>query len=355
MPKFSSKRTRKAGLPPGTLVHTGEQTGEALRIAVVQYTADHFTEKDIASLEDLVSYKESATACWISVYGLSQVTALERIGQIFGMHPLVLEDIVNTDQRPKMEDYGDYLYIVLRILSFNEKRQEIAGEQISIILGEGYIISFHETAAGDSFAPLRERLRNGKGKSRKMGVDYVAYALMDAVVDNYFVLLERLGEHVDLIEEDLVINPQTRTMRAIHKLKREMIFLRRSVWPVREVISGLQRVDSKLVHASTLIYLRDVYDHTIHAIDTIETLRDMLSGMVDIYLSSITNRLNEVMKVLTIITTLFIPPSLIAGVYGMNFHNMPELGWQWGYPLALLMMAGLGIAMYVFFRYRKWL
>lgn len=355
MPKFSRKRTRKAGLPPGTLVHTGEQTGEALRIALMQYTADHFMEKDVTTVEDLIAYKESATACWISVYGLSQVTALEQIGQIFGMHPLVLEDIVNTDQRPKMEDYGDYLYIVLKMLSFNEKRQEIAGEQISIILGADYIISFHETAAGDSFAPLRERLRNGKGKSRKMGVDYIAYALVDAVVDNYFVLLERLGEHVDLIEEDLVINPQTHTMRAIHKLKREMIFLRRSVWPVREVISGLQRLDSKLVQASTLIYLRDVYDHTIHAIDTVETLRDMLSGMVDIYLSSITNRLNEVMKVLTIITTLFIPPGLIAGVYGMNFHNMPELSWRWGYPLALVMMVGLGVAMYVFFRYRKWL
>lgn len=355
MPKFSKKRSRKAGLPPGTLVHTGEQTGEKLRITAMQYAEDHFMEQDVTAVEDLVAYKESATPCWISVHGLSQVAALEKLGQVFGMHPLVLEDIVNTDQRPKMEDYGDYLYIVLKMLSFNEKRQEIAGEQISVILGERYIISFHETVAGDNFAPLRERLRNGKGKSRKMGVDYIAYALADAVVDNYFVLLERLGEQVDLIEEDLVINPQTQTMRTIHKLKREMIFLRRSVWPVREVISGLQRVESKLVQASTLIYLRDVYDHTIHAIDTIETLRDMLSGMVDIYLSSITNRLNEVMKVLTIITTLFIPPGLIAGVYGMNFHNMPELGWRWGYPLALVMMVGLGVAMYLFFRHRKWL
>lgn len=355
MPKFSRKRSRKAGLPPGTLIHTGEQTGEAPRITLVQYAADQFVEKEVTAVEDLVAYKESPLPCWISVQGLSQVSMLEKLGQVFGMHPLVLEDIVNTDQRPKMEDYGDYLYIVLKMLSFSEKRQEIVGEQISVVLGEGYIISFHETVAGDSFAPLRERLRNGKGKSRKMGVDYIAYALADAVVDNYFVLLERLGERVDEIEEDLVINPQTETMRAIHKLKREMIFLRRSVWPVREVISGLQRVDSKLVQATTLIYLRDVYDHTIHAIDTIETLRDMLSGMVDIYLSSITNRLNEVMKVLTIITTLFIPPGLIAGVYGMNFHNMPELGWRWGYPLALAMMVGLGVAMYLFFRHRKWL
>lgn len=353
MPRFSNKRSRKAGLPPGTLVHTGEQTGDTLRIAMMQYTADHFMEKDITSVEDLAAYKETSTPCWISVHGLSQVAVLERLGQVFGLHPLVLEDIVNTDQRPKMEDYGDYLYIVLKLLSFNEKRQEIAGEQVSVILGEGYIISFHETAA-DSFAPLRERLRNGKGKSRKMGVDYIAYALADAVVDNYFVLLERIGERVDLIEEDLVINPQTQTMRAIHKLKREMIFLRRSVWPVREVISGLQRVESKLVQASTLIYLRDVYDHTIHAIDTIETLRDMLSGMVDIYLSSITNRMNEVIKVLTIITTLFIPPSLIAGIYGMNFHDMPELGWRWGYPLALATMVCMGVAMYLYFRHRKW-
>lgn len=354
MPRFSNKRSKKAGLPPGTLVHTGEQTDAALHIAVMQYTTDHLVEKDIATVEELVAYKESGNPCWISVHGLNQVALLEKLGQVFGLHPLVLEDIVNTDQRPKTEDYGEYLYIVLKMLSFNEKRQEITGEQISVILGEGYIISFHETAA-DSFAPLRERLRNGKGKSRKMGVDYLAYALADAVVDNYFVLLERLGERVDSIEEDLVLNPQAQTMRAIHKLKREMIFLRRSVWPVREVISGLQRVDSKLVQASTLIYLRDVYDHTIHAMDTIETLRDMLSGMVDIYLSSITNRMNEVMKVLTIITTLFIPPGLIAGIYGMNFHAMPELAWRWGYPLALLTMVGMGVAMYLYFRRRKWL
>ena len=205
MPKFSHKRSRKAGLPPGTLVHTGEQVSEKLRITVMQYAADQFMEKDVTAVEDLLTYKQNATPCWISVHGLSQLAALEQLGQVFGMHPLVLEDIVNTDQRPKMEDYGDYLYIVLKMLSFNEKRQEIAGEQISVILGEGYIISFHETIAGDNFAPLRERLRNGKGKSRKMGVDYIAYALADAVVDNYFVLLERLGEQVDLIEEDLVI------------------------------------------------------------------------------------------------------------------------------------------------------
>jgi magnesium transporter len=355
MPKFSKKRSKKAGLPPGTLVHTGDATGAQARVAMLEYDADQVTEREITRVGDCLPDRQGETNRWISVYGLGQLETLEALGQVFGLHPLVLEDIANTDQRPKMEDYGEYLYIVLKVLTYDERRREIAGEQVSLILGERVILSFQESAGNDYFDHVRERLRAAKGKIRKQGVDYIAYALMDAVVDNYFVLLEKLGEHVDIIEDELVLNPQTQTIRSIHKLKREMIFLRRSVWPVREVVSSMERAGSSLVRESTLIYLRDVYDHTMHAIDTIETLRDMLSGMVDIYLSSITNRLNEVMKVLTVITTLFIPPGLIAGIYGMNFHAMPELDWPWGYPLALAMMVVLGGAMYWFFRRRKWL
>ena len=355
MPKFSQKRSKKAGLPPGTLVHTGDVASGQTRIAVLEYDNEQATEREIARAGDCQLDRQSGTSRWISVYGLGQLDVLEELGQAFGLHPLVLEDIVNTDQRPKMEDYGEYLYIVLKVLAYDEGRREIVSEQVSLILGERVIISFQESAGSHCFDQVRERLRNAKGKIRSMGVDYIAYALMDAVVDNYFVLLEQLGEYVDLIEDDLILNPQTQTIGSIHKLKREMIFLRRSVWPVREVVSGMERAGSSLIREPTLIYLRDVYDHTIHAIDTIETLRDMLSGMVDIYLSSITNRLNEVMKVLTVITTLFIPPSLIAGIYGMNFHVMPELDWRWGYPLALAMMGALGGAMYWFFRRRHWL
>ena len=354
MTKFSKKRSKKAGLPPGTLIHTGERTGEPTRMIVYEYDVEHFTEKDITAAEDLQAYKTGTRPRWINVYGLSQVDVLEKLGHAFGVHPLVLEDIVNTDQRPKMEDYGDYLYIVLMVLSYDEKRHEIVSQQVSLILGDTYLISFQESAAHDHLAPVRERLRLSKGRIRSLGVDHLAYALVDAVVDNYFVMLEKLGERVDQIEDDVMGHPQSRTLRDIHKLKREMIFVRRSVWPVREVITGLERLESSLIKESTLIYLRDLYDHTVHAIETIETLRDMLAGMVEIYLSSMTHRLNEVIKVLTVITTLFMPPTLIAGIYGMNFRHMPELDWRWGYPGALAIMVVTGAAMYWYLRRRKW-
>jgi magnesium transporter len=355
MARFTKKRTKKAGLPPGTLVHTGEVSKERGRIVVFDYGVDHVTEKELATAEECRAYRQGATASWINVYGLGQVELLEQLGQIFELHPLVLEDILNTDQRPKMEDYGDYIYIVLKTLAYSEARKEVVSEQVSVILGDRYLISFHESAQGDFFGPVRDRLRNAKGRIRKVGVDYLAYALADTVVDHFFVMLEQLGGYVDSLEEELVLNPQPKTMRDIHKLKRDMIYIRKSVWPVREVVTGLERAESPLIQASTLVYLRDVYDHTIHAIDTVETLRDMLSGMVDIYLSSITNKLNEVMKVLTVITTVFIPPGLVAGIYGMNFHRMPELEWEWGYGFALVLMAALSGAMYLWFRRRRWL
>ena len=255
-------------------------------------------------------------------------------GSATDFHPLVLEDILNTDQRPKMEEYGDYLYIVLKMLHDKGKGNQIEAEQVSLVLGPNFVFSFQESG-GDVFDQIRERLRTGKGRLRKMGADYLAYTLVDAIVDYYFVILEKLGERIELLEEELVAHPRTETLKEIHTLKREMIFLRKAVWPLREVISGLQRGESPLVQKTTGIYLRDVYDHTIQVIDTIETFRDMLSGVLDIYLSSVSNRLNPVMKVLTIIATVFMPLTFLAGVYGMNFKYMPELEWRWGYPVAL--------------------
>jgi magnesium transporter len=253
-----------------------------------------------------------------------------------------------------MEDFEDYLFIVFKMLSYYEKESEIRSEHVSLFLGSNFVLTFQEKE-GDVFASIRERIRDGRGRIRKMGSDYLAYALIDTVVDNYFSILEKIGEKVEDVEGELVTNPTTETIQSIHNLKREMIYLRKSVWPLREVVSRLERGDSELINETTVIYLRDVYDHTIQVIDAVETLRDILSGMLDLYLSSISNRMNEVMKVLTIIATIFIPLTLIAGVYGMNFRYMPELDWRWGYPTILLTMTVIGIIMLIYFKRKKWL
>jgi magnesium transporter len=265
-----------------------------------------------------------------------------------------LEDILNTEQRPKMEEFGDYLYFVLKMLYPGENNDEIEAEQISIILGSNFVISFQEHE-GDVFNAVRERIRKNKGRVRKSGADYLAYALMDSIVDNYFLILEQIGERIEATEQQLTENPTPETLHAIRDLKREMIFLRKSVWPLREVISNLERCESPLIHESLGAYLRDVYDHTIQIIDTVESLRDMISGLLDVYLSSISNRMNEVMKVLTIFASIFIPLTFVAGVYGMNFKFMPELEWGWGYFAVLCVMALTAGTLLVYFRRKKWL
>src|SRR3972149_3958985 len=354
MPKFFRKRSKKAGLPPGTLIHLGEKKIEKARITIIDYDETHFQEKEAKTVEECFPFKDVPTVTWINVDGLHETDVIEKLGKCFEVHSLILEDILNTDQRPKMEDFGHYVYIVLRMISFDEKQTEVRSEQISIIISSNFVISFQETV-GDVFDSIRDRIRNGKGRIRKMGPDYLAYALIDAIVDHYFTVLERLGEKIEVLEDKLVSDPKTKTLHEIHELKREMIFLRKSVWPLREVISGLQRSESELIKESTEIYFRDVYDHTIQVIDTIETYRDMLSGMVDIYLSSLSNRMNEVMKVLTIIATIFIPLTFIAGIYGMNFEYMPELGLRWGYPALWIVMLSIAFMMLVFFRRKRWL
>jgi magnesium transporter len=354
MPKLIKKRSRKAGLPPGALIHIGEKKTEELKITVIDYEETHFEEREVKRVEECLVFKDKPTVTWMNVDGLHQVEILEKLGECYGLHPLVLEDILNTDQRPKMEDYGEYIYIVLKALDYNDKSNEIETEQISLILGSNFVFSFQERE-GDTFDPIRERLRNSKGRIRKMGADYLAYTLLDSIVDNYFIILERLGEKIEFLEEKLVTQPTPETLQIIHHLKRDMIFLRKAVWPLREVISSLERGESSLIKESTRIYLRDVYDHTIQTIDTIETYRDMVSGMLDIYLSSVSNRLNSVMKVLTIIATIFMPLTFLAGVYGMNFKFMPELEWRWGYAFIWLVMVGIGVFMLLYFRKKRWL
>ncbi|MGB2769274.1 MAG: magnesium/cobalt transporter CorA [Candidatus Zixiibacteriota bacterium] len=355
MPRFIKRVSKTIGLSPGALVHVGKKKIEKVRIRLIDYDEAQLQEKEPKTIEECFPFKDLPTVTWVNIDGLHDVKVMEKVGKHFGLHSLVLEDILNTEQRPKVEDFDDHIFVVLKMLYYDETDGEIRAEQISIILGSNFVLSFQERV-GDIFNPLRERIRSAKGRVRKMGPDYLAYNLLDAVVDNYFTVLEKLGEQIEGMEEELVTNPTPETLQKIHNLKREMIFLRKSVWPLREVVSRLERGESKLIHESTGIYLRDVYDHTIQVIDTIETYRDMLSGMLDIYLSSISNRMNQVMKVLTIIATIFIPLTFVAGIYGMNFEYMPELKWHWFYPKAFwLVMLGVAAVMLVYFRRKRWL
>ena len=355
MSKLKNKRSKKSGLPPGTLVHIGEKKRDKVRITILDYNETQLEEKEVKTIEECFPFKDKTTTTWINIEGLHEIDIIEKIGNHFNLHPLLLEDIVNTEKRPKMEDYGEHIFIVLKMLSHDDKANQIKSEQVSIVLGSNYIISFQEGIEGDVFEPVRKRIRNGKGRIRRMGADYLAYSLMDAIVDHYFLILEKLGERIEDIEDELVTNPSQETLRTIHHLKREMISLRKSVWPLREVLGCLERGETSLIQEPTRVYLRDVYDHTIQIIDTVETYRDTLSGILDIYLSSISNRMNEIMKVLTIIATIFIPLTFIVGIYGMNFEHMPELKWRVGYFIVWGIMAIVALGMLFYFRKKRWL
>ena len=347
------KRSIKAGLAPGTLVHIGEKKTGAVKITVFEYDETHCQERQVANPEDIKIAADPAVT-WIDVSGIHQLEVIERFGKQFNLHPLLLEDIVNTDQRPKLDDYDSYWYVVLKMLYAADRSEDFQVEQVSLVLGPNFLLMFQENGR-DVFQPIRERLRTGKGRIRQSGADYLLYSLVDAVVDQYFVVLEAVGERLEFLQDAVVDNPRPATLHEIHALKRELLFLRRAVWPVREVISALERLDSPALRDSTKVFFRDVYDHVIQIIDTIETLREMASGMLDIYLSSTSSRLNAVIKVLTIITTIFMPLTFIVGIYGMNFEYMPELHWRWGYPLVLLGIVAIAIGMLVYFKRKKWL
>jgi magnesium transporter len=359
MERYVKKRSRKSGLPPGTLVHIGAKREEKAQITFMNYDESRLVEKEVQNVEDCFLVRDLPAVSWINIDGVHQMELIEKLGAHFNLHPLVLEDIANTGQRPKLEDYGDYLFIVLKMLHHGRKSDLLDAEQLCMVVGPRYVITFQEKP-GDVFDPVRERIRTGKGRSRRMGADYLAYALIDAIVDDYFAILEHYGERIEAVEENLVNHPAPDSLRAIHRLKSEMIFLRRSVWPLREVINVLERGESPLIQQPTTVYLRDVYDHTVHVIDTVETFRDLISGMLETYLSSMSNRMNEVMKVLTIIATIFMPLTFIAGIYGMNFSpdvspfNMPELHWQYGYPAVIAAMGLVALGMIWYFKKKKW-
>jgi magnesium transporter len=346
------KRSRKTGLSPGSLIHIGSKYSEKSKITLICYNETFFEEKEINSIKDFRIDKDKKQITWINIDGLQDIKIFEDIGEVFGLHPLVLEDILNTDQRPKEEDYGDYIYMVLK--NFHEDGGNLLPEQVSIILGKDFVLSFEEKE-NSIFKSIKEKLSQNKGKIRKEGADYLAHAIIDNIVDNYFIVLENLEEKMEDLEVDLVKKPNPVTLQNIHLLKKELIILRKSLWPLREAISSLERSDSLLINKNTGVYFKDIYDHTIAIIDTVETFRDMLSGMLDIYLSTVSNRLNEVMKVLTIIATIFMPLTFIAGVYGMNFKYMPELEMRWGYFGVLGIMLIVAMVMLIYFRRKKWL
>jgi len=353
IPRLIKRKSKKAGLPPGTAVHVGDRKVDKVAITVMDYDAERVEERPLAGPADLPPRRDTPAVTWINVDGLHETSQIEQIAQQFDLHPLVVEDVVDTTQRPKIEDHTDYLFIVLRMLSGADDG-EVVSEQVSLVLGADFVISFQERP-GDVFDPVRARIRSGKGRVRQMDAGYLAYSLLDAAVDNYFAVLERLGDRVESLQDELLADPTPRTLSEIHRLRQEMILVRRSVWPLREVVSALERADSPLVPAPVRTYLRDVYDHTIQVIETAETLRDMLASMLDTYLSSVSNKMNEVMKVLTIIATIFIPLTFLAGVYGMNFKYMPELEWPWGYPFVVAVMAGLALVMLAYFKRKRWL
>jgi magnesium transporter len=354
MPRFIKKYSKKAGLSPGSLVHIGDKKVETVKIALINYDQEQLLEKDLSTIEESFPYRDTAPVTWINVDGLHELDVVEKMGAHFGIHPLVLEDIVHTGQRPKAESFEDYIYVVLKMLDIDAAAGHITAEQVSLVLGPHFLISFQEKE-GDVFDNIRQRIRKARGRIRKSGCDYLAYALMDAVVDRYFEILEKLGEKVEQIEEQLLEDPTPRIFEDIHRLKREMIFFRKQIWPLREVLNSLIKDPSDFVQETTHIFFRDVYDHTIQVIDTLESLRDVLSGLSDLYLSTVSNRMNEVMKVLTIIATIFIPLTFIAGIYGMNFEYMPELKWHWSYPALLAVLVVIFVSMVIWFKRKKWL
>jgi magnesium transporter len=352
--RMMKKRGKKAGLPPGSLVYVGEHRPSHPRMTVFDYDEGRCLEKTLTQVEECLEYRDTASPTWINIDHIQQIDMLEKLGKHFGLHPLVLEDILNTDQRPKLEDHGHYLYTVVKMLDYEKDKGELAIEQLSLVLGRNFVISFQDQP-GDVLDPLRERIRNGRGRIRKMGADYLFYALLDTVVDQYFVVLEKLGDRVELIEEIVATNPRPPTLPEIHKLKREIILLRKAVWPLREMIVSLQHDESGLLHESTSVYLRDLLDHVMQIGDGIDAYRDMLASSLEVYLSTISNRTNGVMKVLALFSAIFMPLTFITGIFGMNFKNFPELDWKYGFQGTVVIMVVLGAGMLWFFKRRKWL
>jgi magnesium transporter len=344
---------KQVGSAPGTLVYTGPEREAPVKLSLLEYDSESF-EEGILEHPDFQEISRRTRTTWVNVDGLNEVALIQEMGEAFGLHPLTLEDLVHIGQRPKLEEYDGYLFVVLRMLTLDAEGTRVYTEQVGVILGDGWVLSFQQHA-GDVWNPVRERLRKASGRIRKRGADYLAYALIDAVVDHYFQILETMAETVEELEVAVLEDPKPDVMHRIHSLRQEMLVVRRAVWPLRELTNSLARTETGLIHDDTQVFLRDVYDHTVQVIDTTETLREVVSGLMDLYMSSVSNRMNEIMKVLTIMASIFIPLTFLAGIYGMNFQVMPELGLPWAYPALLAVMLAIGVALFLFFKKRGWL
>jgi magnesium transporter len=353
MSRHRHSLVKQAFRPPGSLPVISEPSGRTVPITVLDYDATHFQEKIVGNISECFPFRDTKTVTWINVDGLGNPKLIEDLAKCFTIHPLIIEDIFNIGQRPKMEDLEQYIYLNLKMLTYPDATKLIKIEHISMVFGQNFLISFQEDV-GDIFDPVRERIRKD-GRIRKFGPDYLAYALIDVIVDNYFVVMEKLEEEIENLEEELVASPTPDALQKINRLKKDMIFVRKSVWPLRELINNLEQSESALIQEPTGIYLRDVYDHTIQVIDTLETFRDMVSGMIDIYLSGLSYKMNEIMKVLTLIATIFIPLTFVVGLYGMNFENMPEIEWEFGYFAVLIVMVVMVLGMLTYYRKKKWI
>ncbi|MBY9005647.1 MAG: magnesium/cobalt transporter CorA [Candidatus Lokiarchaeota archaeon] len=348
------KKSKKVGLPPGSLVTNAEKKTEHTKIKIIDYDKESFNIENVLKIEKSIMNIGKGKIRWIIIDGITQVDIIKDVGNQFNLHSLVLEDILNTNQTPKFEDYGDYIFIVLKKLLWDKNKNKFETEQISIILGENYVIVIREQES-TIFDPIIDRIIIPKGRVRLMGADYLAYTLIDIIIDNYFIVQEIVGESIEEIEDSLIEDPQSETLHSIYKLKRSTLELRKSIWPVREIINKLQREESQLISDNMHIYFRDIYDHIFRINDSLQNYREIISGMLDVYLSSISNKMNDIMKVLTIISTIFIPLSFIAGFYGMNFINMPEISSPFGYPLLILLMIMIAFIMVLYFLRKKWI
>ncbi len=349
---INRQRSKKSFLPPGTVEVDISMQSQKVVITVLQFNENYIEEKIFSQIAELKDLSNSLCVTWINVDGIHDANVIEKIGSLYDIHPLTLEDIANTDQRPKFEDYDNYVVVMMKMLYYEA---QLNSEQLTIVLKNNVVITFQENHGGDAFYPIRKRLKEAKGRVRKFGADYLCYALIDAVVDSYFNILEVIGDKIELMDEQLIVEPTPDALKVLHAMKREMIFLRKSVWPVRDMVGSLERSETPLIQPTTDVYLRDVHDHVVRVIETVENYRDLINGMMDIYLSSLSNKMNEVMKVLTIISTLFIPVTFIVGVYGMNFDYMPELRSPYGYAATWLVMLTIMISLLYYFRRKKWL
>jgi len=354
MGRFVRRETKNPGAAPGTLVHTGARKVERSRVTFMDYDPTVLDEGEVGDVEEVWSLRDSARVSWINVWGLHEVDVVQRMGEHFGLHPLLMEDILHIGERPKFEEYDDCIFMVLTMLGWNEEQRLVEEEQLSIVFGRGWILTFQERV-GDAFDLVRERLRTANRRIRARGPDYLAYALVDAVVDRYFSILERLGEVTEELELAVMEGSDTKTMESLHHLKRELLVIRRAVSPVRDLVSGFHRSESGLVESETRIFMRDVQDHASRLVESVDSLRDVASGLMDLHLSALGQRTNEVMKVLTIMASVFIPLTFMAGIYGMNFEHMPELSMPWAYPVLWIAMLTVAGAMLLYFKRRDWL